>query len=158
MERTEFDKRRLDDDLGDAVDKTARMQMELWNASPEARRCASHTIWIGPCDLVFGCEADELRSLFFALKRLEGQGAEPTAEWIARAAVALNPRDVLVSLRRIPSGELAELRDRGAIDPEDPFGVRVRGEDAAEAERTLAWLLVQAGLPSAAAEELEPAA
>ncbi len=158
MERTEFDKKRLGEDLDAAVDKTARAQMELWNASPEARRCASHTLWIGPCDLVFRCEEDELRSLFFALKRLEGSGIEPTAESIAREAVALGPRDVLVGLRRIPSGELAELRDRGAIDPEDPFGVRVRGEDASEAERTLAWLLVQAGLPSAAAEALEPAA
>lgn len=156
MEGREFTRERLYEDLADAVDKTARACVELEGSSQEARRCASHVIYLGPCHLRFGCPQAELRRLFFALKDQEARGdfeARPTAEFVARLALALQPREALVELRLIASGELADLRNRGALDTEDPFGVQVRGEAAAEAERTLAWLLVQAGLPAAEAAE-----
>ena len=160
MEGTEFTKERLYDDLAHAEDKTARAFVGLEGASPEVRRCASHVIYLGPCALGFGCRKDDLRTLFFALKDQEARGdfeARPTAESVARLVLALQPSRAMVELRLIASGELADLRDLGVLDTEDALGFQVRGEGAALAERTLAWLLVQAGLPSAA-EDRERAA
>ena len=153
MEGAKYTNSSLCGNLADAEDKTARAHVELWNASPDVRWVARHVIYIGPLRLAFDCREDELRKLFFALKGLgtsSGLEAEPTAESLARLVVALQPREALVDLNMIASGELADLRDRAELDTEDPLSVSIRHEDAARAERSLAWVLVQVGLPSAA--------
>lgn len=131
----------------------ARAHIESHGAPPEALEVVRCSFRLGPVALVFGCRADELRERYRALRAIIDQYQdllEPTAEAVARVAVSLSPLEVIAWSEHIQAGPLAGLLPRPALQDEPPeFAVRIRGEDAAEAERRLAWLLGQAGLPHA---------
>jgi len=149
----------LIENLYAAAERVARMRIELHAAPPEALDVARCCVQFGPVALVFDCRPDGLRRLYRDLRQLLTSRAippVPTAESVARIAVSLEPVEAIAWSERIQAGPLASLPARPGLTEEPPeFGVRIRGEDAAGAERRLAWLLGQAGLPHEAAKRRE---
>ena len=142
------------ENLCDAEQVIARAHIESHGAPPEALEVVRCSFRLGPVSLVFGCRASELREVYRALQVTINEHAvslQPTAESVARVAVSLRPLEAIAWSEGIQAGPLAGLLSRLPLQDEPPeFAVRIRGEDAAEAERRLAWLLGQAGLPHAA--------
>ena len=144
-----FKRSDLIENLYGGLQDIARAHIESHCAPPEALEVARCRVHLGPVALVFGCRPGELRELYRALWAIIDQGAValvPTAGSVARIAVSLAPVEGITRSERIPAGPLAGFPGGPPLECEPrEFGVRIRGEDAAEAERRLAWLVGQAG-------------
>lgn len=156
MKRPRVERSDLLEDLFEATARVASAYIECHGAPPEALEVARCCVGLGPVKLVFDCRPDTLRRLYHALRQIRNQRAipdVPTAESLARVAVSLEPVEAIAWSEGIQGGPLAGIPSRPGLEDEPPeFGVQIRREDAAEAERRLAWLMLQVGFPAATAD------
>ena len=155
MKSARVERSDLLEDLLEATARVASTYIECHGAPPEALEVARCCVGLGPVKLVFDCRPDTLRRLYHALRQVRNQRAipdVPTAESMARIAVSLEPVEAIAWSEGIQGGPLAGIPSRPGLEGEPPeFGVQIRGEDTAEAERRLAWLFLQVGFPAATA-------
>lgn len=121
---------------------------------PEALECLSANFGFGAMWLHFNAGRAEVERLLVALRLLldaPGEGIRmPTAKALARVTVELDPIIAIPCESLFRSGVMERLREGGRLHSfgDLPLLVAVRGADKAEAEKKIAWLLSQMGVPA----------
>ena len=117
---------------------------------PRVRECLSVDVLLAFMLLVYTADAAEVRKALGRLRLMRedlrrGEFPKVTATSLARAVVALDP-----VAAEFPRGKLGRLTRSGNPLSRfiSPILVPVRGVDRSHAERRIAWLLVQLGVPA----------
>ena len=122
---------------------------------PRVRECLSADAFLASVMLVYTADAPELRKALDRLRLMRedlrrGRFPELTATSLARAVVALDPVAAEFPEGARWTGDMGRLTRSGNPLSRliNPILVPVRGLDKASAERRIAWLLCQLGVPA----------
>ena len=127
---------------------------------PEVAECLAVEADFGYMLVLYGAGPDDLRELIGRLRSLReglaGRFAEPSAPELARAIVEIDPIAARFPVAADRMGAVERMRRDGRIEAfgEPPTLVPVRGADKGGAERRIAWLLSQLGVPANGRQEL----
>ena len=128
---------------------------------PRVRECLSVDVLFSYVLLAYNADAAELRKALGRLRLMRedlrrGTFPELTAASLARAVVALDPFGVSFFEGSCWTGGMVRLMKSGNLFSfgNDPILFPVRGADKRSAERKIAWLLCQLGVPAGRRSEL----
>lgn len=116
---------------------------------PSVRECLLLETWFFPGRLYFPADPEALRRLLERLRSLRESLPELRTASLARAMVGLEPVIVQFTTSGVWTGTMASATTGLALGifGEAPVIIPVRGADGSEAERKIAWLLGQLGVP-----------
>ena len=127
---------------------------------PRVRECLSVDVLFSCARLAYNADAAELRKALGRLRLMRedlrrGTFPELTAASLARAVVALDPFAVSFFEGSCWTGGMARLTKSENLFSlgNDPILFPVRGADKRSAERKIAWLLCQLGVPAGSRSE-----
>ena len=128
--------------------------------SPRARECLSVDVLFSYARIAYNADAAELRKALGRLRLMRedfrrGTFPELTAASLARAVVALDPFAVSFFEGSCWTGSMARFTKSGSLFSfgNDPILFPVRGVDKGDAERRIAWLFTQLGVPAGSRSE-----
>ena len=148
----ELTRESLREDLGVTIDCVR--DMLAIDAPPPVRECLWAEVGLGPAVLLYSADRETLRRLLGRMRSLREDLSkrlpELTAGALARAVVALDPLAVSFPVAGTWTGIMASLEASGALGffGETPAFVQVRSAGRRTAERRIAWLLCQLGVPA----------
>ena len=120
---------------------------------PPARECIWAEVILGPAVLFCAADRETLRRMLRRLRSLREDLQERLpdlrAASLARAVVELDPLAVSFSVAGTWTGIMGSLEAGNTLGVfgECPAAVQVRGIDRSDAERRIAWLFAQLGVP-----------